>query len=228
MRSARTRASADPEASRFAAEAAYADSIFRSALGDQRGAVAALERSLELDRSYAPAILSMGSVEYQRGRRARGRRLFQPLVSLPDATRELLEIIDEAGDFLIRLGAYDDGLALYRAAVKRFPDSAVLHQGPGCCAGHRGSHEEALRASEGRARAREPPCLQGENLEGHEAAGHGRQALQPSAGPQAIGRRALIVPDSGSLLIRRTRCADEKKRAVVSRRGSAPLLIRIT
>jgi tetratricopeptide (TPR) repeat protein len=140
------RASTGRKALRFAAEAVYAEGIFRSGLGDQQAAVAALERCLELDPSYAPAILSMGSVQYQRRRRAEGRRLFESLLSLPSATPDLREIIDEAGDFLIQLGAYEDGLTLYRAAARRFPASAALHQGLGCCAGHQGLHDEAIKA----------------------------------------------------------------------------------
>ena len=132
----------------FYVEAAYADSIFRTALGDCEGAVSALQRALELKPTYAPAILSMGSVEYQRGRRAEGRRLFQLLVSLPKNTPELCEIIDEAGDFLIQIRAYKDALAVYRAAVAKFPAVAVFHQGLGCCAGHEGFHDEAVAASE--------------------------------------------------------------------------------
>jgi hypothetical protein len=50
------------------------------------------------------------------------------LFSLPDDTRDLSMIIDKAGDFLIQLGRYEDGIALYRRAVSRFPGGAVLHQ----------------------------------------------------------------------------------------------------
>jgi len=132
----------------FYAEAAYADSIFRSALGDGEGCVSALRRALEWKPTYAPAILSMGSVEYQRGRRVAGRRLFQSLLSLPENTPDLCEIIDEAGGFLIQIRAYKDGLALFRAAVKRFPAAAALHQGLACCAGHEGFHDEDVAASE--------------------------------------------------------------------------------
>lgn len=132
---------------RFNAEAAYAESIFRSALGDAQGCIAALRHSLKLLPTYAPAILSMGSVEYQRGRRARGRRLFLSLLALPDETPDLCEIIDKAGDFLIGRGAYSDGLELYRRAAARFPKMAPFHQGIGCCAGHEGHHEEAITAS---------------------------------------------------------------------------------
>jgi Flp pilus assembly protein TadD len=132
----------------FWVEAEYADSIFRTALGDRKGAVAHLERALELKPTYAPAILSLGSVEYQRGKRIQGRRLFQSLLSLPEDTPDLCEVIDEAGSFLIQMGAYKDGRALYRGAIERFPTVAALHQGLGCCAGHEGHREEAVAASE--------------------------------------------------------------------------------
>ena len=141
-------AKASNKGSDFYVEAAYADSIFRTALGDSEGAVSALRRALELKPTYAPAVLSMGSVEYQRGRRAAGRRLFESLLMLPSNTPDLCEIIDEAGDFLIHIRAYKDGLALYRAAAERFPAVAVFHQGLGCCAGHEGFHAEAVTASD--------------------------------------------------------------------------------
>jgi Flp pilus assembly protein TadD len=67
---------------------------------------------------------------------------------LPENTPDLCEIIDEAGSFLIQINAYKDGLAMYRAAIERFPAVAVLHQGLACCAGHEGSHDEAVAASE--------------------------------------------------------------------------------
>ena len=139
---------ANPTASDFYVEAEYADSIFRTALGDREGALSRLKRALELKPTYAPAILSMGSVEYQLGRRAQGRKLFRSLLSLPENTPDLCQTIDEAGSFLIQIGAYKDGLELFRAAIEVFPAAAVLHQGVGCCAGHEGYHEEAVAASE--------------------------------------------------------------------------------
>jgi len=96
--------------------------------------------------TYAPAILSMGSVFYQTARIAEGRELFQSLLSLPKDTPEICQIVDEAGTFLTRLGAYKDGMALYRRAVKRYPEVALLFQGLGYCAGHAGLHEEAVSA----------------------------------------------------------------------------------
>lgn len=131
----------------FAAEAAYADSIFRTALGDSRGCIDALRRSLELMPTYAPTLLSLGTVEYQLGHREKGWNLFMKLFELPDDTEDLCTIIDKAGDFLIQLGRYEDGRAFYRRAVTRFPRTAVLHQGLGCCAGHQGFYSEAISAS---------------------------------------------------------------------------------
>jgi len=132
----------------FCAEGAYADSMVRSPFGDHEGSLSALRQALAWMPGYAPAILSMGSVEYQRGRSAKGKKLFQSLLSLPGNTPDLCQIVDEAGTFLIQFGAYKDGLALYRAAIERFPAAAALHQGLSCCAGHEGAHDEAVVAAE--------------------------------------------------------------------------------
>ena len=136
-----------PGERQFYAEAEYADSIFRDARGDREGSIAALKRALEAMPTYAPAILSMGSVFYQSGRIAEGRKLFQSLLSLPKHTTDVRQIIDEAGTFLTRFGAYEDGMALYRAAVKRYPDDSALFQGLGYCASNAGLHEEAVSAN---------------------------------------------------------------------------------
>ena len=148
----KTPESSTPKATRgerqFYAEAAYADSIFRDALGDGAGSIAALKRALEAMPTYAPAILSMGSVEYQVGRIAEGRELFRTLLSLPKNTTDIRQIIDEAGTFLTRIKAYEDGMALYRTAVKRYPDVAALWQGLGYCASQAALHEEAVPANQ--------------------------------------------------------------------------------
>ena len=115
---------------------------------DGAGSIAALKRALEAMPTYAPAILSMGSVEYQLGKIAEGRALFQSLLSLPNNTTDIRQIIDEAGTFLTRIGAYEDGMAMYRAAVKRYPDVAALWQGLGYCASQAGLHEEAIPANQ--------------------------------------------------------------------------------
>jgi len=125
---------------RFEAEAAYADSIFRSAMGDTEGCIRALEWAVEINPGYA---LRGVSAQAQ----SQGRRLLLSLVSMLDDAPDRTQIIDAAGDFLIQFREYADGLELYRAAVRRFPDVAVFHQGRGCCAGHMGELQEAVAAS---------------------------------------------------------------------------------
>jgi len=132
---------------RFAAEADYADSMLRSAMGDQEACVAALRRSLDADPTFPATVLALGSVEYQLGNTGEGRRLLTFLPDLDDDDHDLHEVIDLAGDFLIGIEAYADGLKVYRRGVDRFPDVPVLHQGRGCCAGHQGLHDEAIDAS---------------------------------------------------------------------------------
>ena len=133
---------------RFAAEAAYADSIVRSAIGDVEATIACLDEALQVLPTYAPAILTLGSIDYQLGDEATGRCRFLSLLDLPDDDGDLAEVVDKAGDFLISLERYDDGLELYQRATARYPDAPALHQGVSCCAGHEGKHELAIAASE--------------------------------------------------------------------------------
>ena len=81
----------------FGAEAEYAHSIFQSSLGNAEASVAALRRSLASKPDYAPALMSVGSVEYHMDRHAKGRKLFLSLLSLPKNTPDVITCIDEAG-----------------------------------------------------------------------------------------------------------------------------------
>ncbi len=137
---------------RFVAIADYAESMFQSALNNIEVSIEALERSVEDDPHYAPAIFSMATVRYKQKRASEGKTLILSLLSLPageveGGEKELVEIIDEAGCFLIQSGEYEDGLYLYRAAAERFSHAAVLWQGVGCCAGHMDQLDEAITAS---------------------------------------------------------------------------------
>jgi Tfp pilus assembly protein PilF len=132
----------------FEAEAAYAESIFRDAIGDTEASIAAAERALKIKPDYPPAVLTMGSIEYQRGRENEGARLFRTLLSLPDESGDLWQSIDKAGDFLIQERKYAEGFQLYEPALRRFPERASLHQGLACCAGHEGLFDKAVEASQ--------------------------------------------------------------------------------
>ena len=111
------------------------------------GCVKALRRSLSCSPTYAPAILALGTAEYQLRRHAQGRRLLFSLLALPRDTKDIVELIDKAGDFFIQASRYSEGLALYRQAAARYPRVGVFRQGIGCCAGHEGLRAEATRAS---------------------------------------------------------------------------------
>ena len=132
----------------FEAEALYADSIFRNTLGDIDASIASVRRAIEIRPDYAPAILTMGSIEYQLGKDDEGRRLFHSLLLLSDQTEDLWEVIDKAGDFLIQRESYADGMRLYEKAIERFPNRARLYQGLACCAGHEELFDNAVSASE--------------------------------------------------------------------------------
>lgn len=136
------------EESLFAAESSYAESIVRSAIGDHEASIASLRVALEVLPTYAPAILALGSIDYQLGRVEEGCSRLLSLVDLPDDTADLAEIIDAAGDFLIGERDYRHGLELYERAVARFPELVVLYQGVSCCAGHVGQPELAVTACE--------------------------------------------------------------------------------
>ena len=77
-----------------------------------------------------------------------GRTALHEANSIGDPSTDICRIIDEAGLFLTRFGAYHDGMALDRAAVKRYPEVSALFQGLGYCAGHAGFDEEAVAAHE--------------------------------------------------------------------------------
>jgi len=143
----------EPGARLFMAEAAYAQSIVQSALGDLDACIASLEQSLEHVPTYAPAILALGSIDYQLDDLEQGRRRLFSLLDLADHEQEkgapdLAEILDLAGDFLISRSDYRDGFELYRRATDRFPDIAALHQGLCLCAGKQGHQDIALAAAE--------------------------------------------------------------------------------
>lgn len=218
----------------FHAEAAYAESIVQTALGQYQAAESALRQALDLQPGYAPALFSLGTVEYQRGRRAEGRKLFQSLLSLPKNTSDLCDIIDEAGSFLIGLGAYKDGLELYRAGAARFPRVAVFHQGVGCCAGHQGLHDEAVAASS-RALGLEPSNQKFMNDLGwslfeagrlHEAEKALARAVSMDAADELARENLRLCKDKLATLERnapadtRRQPARQRRRAPAERRGA--------
>ena len=149
-------ASASPQDRLRAAEwnydAAMADWLFSHALvqAGQEG----LDRpqwpsgyaALAVDPAYAPALLTVGSIEYQLERVDEAMKLFRRLLELPRQTEDLIVIIDKAGDFLISEEDFIHAHAFYAAACDSFPDVPVFHAGRGYCCGKLDRPEEAIAA----------------------------------------------------------------------------------
>ena len=100
--------------------------------------------ALAIDPLYAPAILTVGSIEYQAGRTKEAMKLFMTLTTLPEDVEDLSIIIDKAGDFLLDQDDYKNAFALYSAAEKAYPRVAVYSNGSGYCLGQLGRYEESV------------------------------------------------------------------------------------
>ncbi len=111
--------------------------------------------ALAIDPLFAPAILTVGSFEYQLGRIEEAMKLFNQLTKLPKDEEDLSIIIDKAGDFLIDQDDYENALALYSAAEKAYPYEVVYPLGAGYCLGKLGRYEESIEKHR-RADALEP------------------------------------------------------------------------
>jgi tetratricopeptide (TPR) repeat protein len=129
---------------------AIADSMFNDALARlgraEVGAPSWPEGvvALAVDPLFAPAILTVGSIEYQLGRHDEAMELFFTLTTLAPDEPDLSIIIDKAGQFLLDEEDYENARELYAAAERAFPDVAVYPAGLSYCLGRLQLHEEAI------------------------------------------------------------------------------------
>ncbi len=100
--------------------------------------------ALAIDPLFAPAILTVGSIEYHMGRRDDAMSLFMTLTTLSEDEPDLPVIIDKAGDFLLDEEDHERARDLHAAAEKAFPDVAVYPVGLSYCLGKLGLYEDAL------------------------------------------------------------------------------------
>lgn len=100
--------------------------------------------ALTIDPLFAPAILTVGSIEYQVGRVEEAMKLFMMLTALPEDEEDLSIILDKAGDFLIDQNDYENALALYSAAEKAYPHEIIYLEGSGYCLGKLGRYQESV------------------------------------------------------------------------------------
>jgi len=111
--------------------------------------------ALAIDPRYAPALVTVGSIEYQYGRVGPAMEMFLTLTSLPPDEPELVEIVDRAGDFLVDQDDYHNALRLFQAAVKAGPGVATYWSGVAYCLARLGRKADAV-AAERQAAALEP------------------------------------------------------------------------
>jgi tetratricopeptide (TPR) repeat protein len=133
-------------AAEFVYSSALASELFRPfspdlAVGDE---LSGPIEALAIDPDFAPALLGVGSIEYQLGRHEEAMGHFLRLTGLPPNTTDLAEIIEKAGVFLIDSDDIERAERLYRAAVHSYPTVALFYGGLGYCASKLGRKSEAL------------------------------------------------------------------------------------
>jgi hypothetical protein len=77
--------------------------------------------ALAIDPLFAPALLTVGSIEYQYKRRDAAMAMFLTLTTLPRGEPDLDEIIEKAGSFLLDQGDLANATRLSRAATEAYP-----------------------------------------------------------------------------------------------------------
>ena len=134
-------------AAQWAYDSAHAETLMAQAIHERSGYHLAWHDAtapLAIDPDYAPAMLSVASLEYQYGRVEEAMELFLKLTTLPPETEDLSEIIDRAGDFLIDQDDPVNACQLYAAAVRAYSEVALYHVGLGYCVAQTGRMEEAV------------------------------------------------------------------------------------
>ena len=102
--------------------------------------------ALAIDPTFAPALLTVGSIEYQLGRAEDAIILFTAMLDLPSDSCELEAIIDKAGTFLLDCKDFDRAHRFYDAACRAFPEKAILFGALGYSLSKLGRHQDCLVA----------------------------------------------------------------------------------
>lgn len=101
--------------------------------------------ALAIDPLFPPALLTVGSSEYQHGFVKEAMELFLTLTQLPENEEDLVEIIDKAGNFLLDREDFKNALELYLSAERAYPTQALHYNGSGYCFYKLGNIEESIR-----------------------------------------------------------------------------------
>lgn len=138
------------QAADWSYHASSANQIFNLALAQAGNAVQSKDvwpsgiEALAIDPQFAPALLTVGSMEFQLGRHEEGMAMFRDLVKLSKDTQDLEEIIDKAGSFLLDQKDFERARQFYEAACLAFPESFVMLGGLGYALARLERRSEAL------------------------------------------------------------------------------------
>lgn len=100
--------------------------------------------ALAIDPAFAPALLTVGSLEHQCGRKAEAKELFGSLLRLPPTEPDLEAIIDRVGDYWLDAGEFEEARDFYEQACRVFQKSTVLLNGLGYSLAKLGRLDEAV------------------------------------------------------------------------------------
>lgn len=103
--------------------------------------------ALAIDPLFAPALLTVGALEYQHKRRDAAMAMFLTLATLPADEPDLDEIIDKAGCFLLDQNDSANATCLYRAATEAYPEVCEHWSSLSYCLGKAGELDEAVSAA---------------------------------------------------------------------------------
>ncbi len=126
----------------FTDAARHTGSVPESATRFEPGVMA-----LAIDPLFAPAPLTVGSLEYQRGRPEAAMKQFLTLTTLPAEEPDLAEIIEKAATLLRDAGDVDRARQLYQQAAANHPGVASYWSGMSYSLGRQGKMTEALDAA---------------------------------------------------------------------------------
>jgi tetratricopeptide (TPR) repeat protein len=98
--------------------------------------------ALAIDPTFAPALLTVGSVECQLGRKSETLALFETLLRLPEDTPDLEEILDRAGTCLIEEAHFEAARSFLEGACAMFPKSTLLLGGLSYSLAKLGRHDQ--------------------------------------------------------------------------------------
>jgi tetratricopeptide (TPR) repeat protein len=138
------------ETAEYSYDSSIASHMFNQSLFRARGETFNMQswlpgiEALSMDPDFAPAYLTVGSMEHQIGRPEEAMKLFRMLAEFPPDTEDLSELLDKAGCFLIDERDFENAVIHYEMAHTVFPNDLFLLDGYAYCLSKTGRHDDAI------------------------------------------------------------------------------------